>query len=82
MYAAVEVPIRGFIAQMVEHCTGIVEVMGSKPVEALIFLRLLLSNCLNWKFTAMIILPFKGFIIWLSGKFFSQDMADSPQWAR
>ena len=25
------------------------EVMGSNPVEALIFLRLLLSNCLNWK---------------------------------
>ena len=26
--------------------------------EALIFVRLLLSNCLNWKFTAMIILHF------------------------
>ena len=23
--------------------------MGSNPVEALIFFRLLLSNCLNWK---------------------------------
>ena len=31
------------------HCTGIVEVMVSNPVEALIFFRLLLSNCLNWK---------------------------------
>ena len=39
----------GFIAQLVEHRTGIVEIMGSNPVEALIFLRLLLSNCLNWK---------------------------------
>ena len=25
------------------------EVIGSNPVEALIFFRLLLSNCLNWK---------------------------------
>ena len=27
----------GFIAQLVEHGTGIAEVMGSNPVEALIF---------------------------------------------
>ena len=39
----------GFIAQLVEHRTGIAEVMGSNPVEALIFFRLLLPNCLNWK---------------------------------
>ena len=39
----------GFIAQLVEHRTGIAEVTGSSPVEALIFFRLLLSNCLNWK---------------------------------
>ena len=39
----------GFIAQLVEHRTGIAEVMGSNPVEVLIFFRLLLSNCLNWK---------------------------------
>ena len=38
----------GFIAQLVEHRTGIAEVMGSNPVEA-DFFRLLLSNCLNWK---------------------------------
>ena len=44
---------------LVEHRTGIAEVMGSNPVEALIFSRLLLSNCLNWKFTAMIILNFE-----------------------
>ena len=30
-------PMRGFIAQLVEHRTGIEEVTGSNPVEALIF---------------------------------------------
>ena len=30
------------------HDTG-AEVTGSNPVEALIFFRLLLFNCLNWK---------------------------------
>ena len=39
----------GFIAQLVEHRTGITENTGSNPVEAVIFFRLLLSNCLNWK---------------------------------
>ena len=34
------------------------EVTGSNPVEALIFFRLLPSNCLNLKFTAMISLHF------------------------
>ena len=29
--------MRGFIAQLVEHSTGIVEVTGSNPVKALIF---------------------------------------------
>ena len=43
-------------AQLVEHRTGIREVTRSNPVEALIFLRLLPSNCLNYKFTAMITL--------------------------
>ena len=52
-------PMCGFIAQLVEQRTGNAEVMGSNPVAALIFFfRLLLSNCLNWKFTAMIILYF------------------------
>ena len=46
----------GFIAQLVEHRTGIAEVMGSNPVKALIFFRFLLSSCLSWKLTAMIIL--------------------------
>ena len=39
----------GFIAQLVEQRTGNAEVTGSNHVEALIFFRLLLSNCLNWK---------------------------------
>ena len=30
-------PMRGFIAQLAEHCIGIVEVTGLNPVEALIF---------------------------------------------
>ena len=48
----------GFTAELVEHRTGIAEVTSSNPVEALIFVRFLLSNCLNWKLTAMIILHF------------------------
>ena len=39
-----------FIAQLVEHRTGIAKVTGLNPVEALAdFSKLLLSNCLNWK---------------------------------
>ena len=46
----------GFIAQLVEHRTGIAEVMGSNPVEALIFFffqastfqLLKLENLLRW----------------------------------
>ena len=48
-YSYTSLPMCGFIAQLVEQRTGNVEVMGSNPVEALIFFRLLLSNCLNWK---------------------------------
>ena len=40
-------PMCGFIAQLVEHRTGIAEVTGSNPVEALIFFRLLYFNCLK-----------------------------------
>ena len=32
-------PMCGFIAQLVEHRTGIAEVMGLNPVEALIFFQ-------------------------------------------
>ena len=47
-------PMCGFIAQLVEHRTGITEVMGSNPVEALIFFQassfqlLKLENLLLW----------------------------------
>ena len=34
----------GLIAQLVEHCTGIAEVMGSNPVQARIFFRLQLPK--------------------------------------
>ena len=40
-------PMCGFTAQLVEHRTGIEEVTASNPVEALIFFRLLPSNCLK-----------------------------------
>ena len=33
----------GLLAQLVERCTGIAEVMGSNPVRAWIFLQLLVS---------------------------------------
>ena len=33
----ISLPMCGFIAQLVEHRTGIAEVTGSNPVEALIF---------------------------------------------
>jgi len=33
----------------VEHRSSVAEVTDSNPVEALIFFRLLPSNCLNWK---------------------------------
>ena len=39
----------GFIAQLVEHRTGIMEITGSNPVGALNFFRFLLSCCLSWK---------------------------------
>ena len=42
-------PMCGFIVQLVEHRTSIAEVTGSNRVAALIFFRLLLSKCLNWK---------------------------------
>ena len=42
------------------------EVICSNPVEALIFFRLLLSNCLNWKISAMIILHFHVGCCWLT----------------
>ena len=40
-------PMSGFIAQLVEHRTGIAEVTGLNPIEAPIFFRPLLSNLLK-----------------------------------
>ena len=49
----------GFIAQLVEHRTGIAEVMGSNPVEALIFFQASSFQLLKiGKFTVMITLYF------------------------
>ena len=45
----------GFIAQLVEHHTGVAEVTGSNPLEVLIFLGFFFSVALIGKFTAMII---------------------------
>ena len=45
-----------FTAELVEHCKGFAKVTVSNPIEALIFFRLLPSNCLNWKFAVMITL--------------------------
>ena len=48
----------GLIAQFVEHCTGIAEVMGSNPVQAWIFFRLSFRNCFSCIVTARIFLLF------------------------
>ena len=45
---------RGFIAQLVEHRTGVVEVMGSTSVEASDFFLGFLCNCLSCFTTAKI----------------------------
>ena len=37
----------GLIAQLVEHCIGIAEVMGLNPVQAWIFFHALISQLLN-----------------------------------
>ena len=48
----------GLIAQLVEHRTGIADVTGSNPVEALIFSGFFFPIAQIGKFTAMIILHF------------------------
>ena len=49
-------PMCGFIAQLVEHRTGIAEVTGSIPIEALIFFRPPLATALECIYTIMQIL--------------------------
>ena len=51
-------PMCGFMAQLVEHRTGIAEVKGSNAVEALSFSGFFFPVALIEKFTAMIILHF------------------------
>ena len=53
----------GFIAQLVEHRTGVAEVTGSNPVEALIFSGFFFPIAYIGKFTAMVILHFKEFTV-------------------
>ena len=48
----------GFIAQLLEHPTGVAEVTGSNLVEALIFSSCFFPIALIGKFTVMIILDF------------------------
>ena len=50
----------GFIAQLVEHRTGIAEVTGWNPVEAMIFAGFFCPIALIGKFTAMIIRHFQS----------------------
>ena len=55
MWIKTSLPMCGFIAQWVEQRTGNVEVMGSNPVEALIFQAssfqlLQFENLLRWSF--------------------------------
>ena len=45
---------RGFIAQLVEHRTGIAEVMSSNPIEASDFFLGFICNCLSYFTTAKI----------------------------
>ena len=49
----------GFIAQLVEHRTGIVEATGSNPVETLIFSGFFFPIAYIGKFTATVILHFE-----------------------
>ena len=61
-------PMCGFIAQLVEHRTGNVEVTGSNPVEAWIFFRLPISNCINWKIHCndhLSLLSISAVLIWI-----------------
>ena len=45
---------QGFIAQLVEHCTSIVEVMSLNPVEASDFFLDFLCNCFSCFITVTI----------------------------
>ena len=57
LHKLTSLPMCGFIAQLVEHRTGIAEVTGSNPVEALIFSGFFPVAQIG-KFTVMITLHF------------------------
>ena len=75
----------GFIAQLVEHRTGIAEVMGSNPVEALIFFQASSFQLLILeKITAMITFHFHlqrntnmNYFIYISHDFTAQEDMNS-----
>ena len=77
-------PMCGFTAQLVEHRTGIAEVTGSNPVEALIFFGLLPSNCLKKKFTFFTFI-FNRSTIWISyifhGRILWRELYFSPNFS-
>ena len=57
----------GFIAQLVEHRTGIAEVTGSNPVEALIFFSgFFFPIAQIGKFTAMITFHLQSGVLYLT----------------
>ena len=61
----------GFIAQLVEHRTGIAEVTGSNPVEALIFFQASSFQLLKiGKLTATIILHFHCLLMSFPKKYY------------
>jgi len=49
MIIAVNFPIQAIGKKKPEKNQGFILYFHSNPIEALIFFRLLLSNCLNWK---------------------------------
>ena len=52
---------QGFIAQLVEHCTGIAEVMGSNPVEASEFFLGILSARITFTHISFLLIHFVVF---------------------
>ena len=55
---------QGFIAQLVEHCTGIAEVMGSNPVEASEFFLGILSARITFTHISFLLIHFVVFRLW------------------
>ena len=81
-------PMCGFIAQLVEHRTGIAEVMGSNPVEGLIFFQassfqlLKLENLLRWSHFTFISYRSTNMnhFIYISHDFTAREEMNSINW--